>query len=192
MIDPKEATMRSIISHRAACLTVAVVCAVLASGCGGEPATSTAASQPSTTTTTMVAPTTTTVPPMTAEEVAWLKAIRNLHKKIDKPFMPSSINMTRAKMVELGNALGACSRELRRIGSPSHRLQPVYVIVKKACRTYDKGAQCFATAARVSDASGAVLAGSPEERTQQRATDCGFAAQGEAATSSTTPRRRLR
>jgi hypothetical protein len=49
---------------------------------------------------------------MTAEETAWLKAIPKLHKKIDKPFT-SSINMTRSKMVELGNALGACSRELR-------------------------------------------------------------------------------
>jgi hypothetical protein len=61
-----------------------------------------------------------------------------------------------------------------RIGSRSDRLEPVYVIVKKACRTFDKGARCFATAARVSDASGAVLAGSPEERTQHRATDCGI------------------
>jgi len=115
---------------------------------------------------------------MTAKEVAWLNAIRKLHKKIDKPFLPSNLNMTRSKMVELGNALGACSRELRRIGPSGDRLQPVYVVGKKACRTYDTGAQCFATAANVSDASGAVLAGSPEERTQQRATDCGFAAQG--------------
>jgi hypothetical protein len=81
-------------------------------------------------------------------------------------------------MVALGNALGACSRELRRIGSPSDRLQPVNTIVKKACRTFDKGAKCFATAARVSDASGAVVAGTPEERTQNRALDCGFAAAG--------------
>jgi hypothetical protein len=162
----------------AARLTVTVLLVLLVGGCGGKTATSTAATQPNTTTATTVAPTTTTVPPMTAKEVAWLNAIRKLHKKIDKPFLPSNLNMTRSKMVELGNALGACSRELRRIGSPSDRLQPVNVVVKKACRTYDKGAQCFATAARVSDASGAVLAGSPEERTQQRAMDCGFAAQG--------------
>ena len=166
----------------AARLTVTVLVVLLVGGCGGKTATSTAATQRSTTTATTVAPTTTTVPPMTAKEVAWLNAIRKLHKKIDKPFLPSKLNMTRSKMVELGNALGACSRELRRIGSPSDRLQPVNVAVKKACRTYDKGAQCFATAARVSDASGAVLAGSPEERTQQRAMDCGFAAQGNGGT----------
>jgi hypothetical protein len=163
----------------AARAAVSILLVLLVGGCAGNKATSTAASQPSATTTaTTVAPTT-TLPPLTAKEAAWLKAIPKLHKKIDKPFAATSINMTRAKMVELGNALGACSRELRRIGSPTDRLQPVHALVKKACRTYDKGAQCFATAARVSDASGAVLAGSPEERTQQQAMDCGFAAQGD-------------
>jgi hypothetical protein len=44
---------------------------------------------------------------------------------------------------------------------------------------YDQGAKCFATAARVSDAGGAVIAGTPEERTQKQAMDCGFAAQGD-------------
>jgi hypothetical protein len=163
-------------SRSAARLAATVLLVVLAGGCAGEDATSTAASQATTSTT--VAPTTTTVPPMTAEELAWLKAVTKLHGRIDKAFPEGSMNMTRAKMVELGNALGACSRELARIGSPSDRLQPVYVVVKKACRTYDKGAKCFATAARVSDASGGVVAGTPEERTQGRALDCGFAAHG--------------
>ncbi len=164
-------------SRCAARLAVTVLLVGLIGGCGGETA-STAPGEPTTTTTT-AAPTATptTVPPMTAEELAWLKAITRLHKRIDNA-VQQEITLTRAKMVQLGNALGTCSRELRRIGSPSDRLEPVYVIVKKACRTLDKGAKCFATAARVSDASGAVLAGSPEERTQRRATDCGFAAHG--------------
>jgi hypothetical protein len=115
---------------------------------------------------------------MTAAELAWVKAVTNLHKKIDKPFMVGSINMTRAKMSGLGNTLRACSRELRKIGSPSDRLQPVYVLVQKACRTYDKGARCFAKAVSVSDASGATIAGTPQARTQRRSLSCGFAAQG--------------
>jgi hypothetical protein len=60
-------------------------------------------------------------------EGAWFNAITKVQQTIDKPFT-SSINMTRAKMVELENTLRACSRELARIGSPSHRLQPVYVL----------------------------------------------------------------
>jgi hypothetical protein len=81
-------------------------------------------------------------------------------------------------MTSYANTLRVCSRELTRIGSPTDRLQPVHVVVKKACRTYDKGAKCWATAARVSMADGGVVAGSPEEPIQSRAIDCGGAAIG--------------
>jgi hypothetical protein len=114
---------------------------------------------------------------MTAEELAWLTAITSLHKKIDKATQQSA-TLTRAKMTSYANTLRACSRELRRIGSPSDRLQPVYTIVKKACRTFDNGAKCWATAASVSMADGGVIVGTPEERTQRRAIDCGGAAAG--------------
>jgi hypothetical protein len=165
-------------SRSAACLAVTVLLIVLASGCGGGDDTATpTATSPASTASATASPTTPTVLPMSAEELAWLKAITRLHKKIDKA-VQQELTLTRAKMVALGTALGACSRELRRIGSPSDRLQPVNTIVKKACRTFDKGAKCFATAARVSDASGAVVAGTPEERTQRRSIDCGFAAAG--------------
>jgi len=120
-------------------------------------------------------------PPNSVElgELAWLDAITNLHAKIDEPFLASDINMTQAAMVSLGSALGECRRELARIGSPTERLQPVYALVAEACARYDEGAKCFDTAARVSDRSGAVEVGTPEEQTQTTALDCGFAAQGD-------------
>lgn len=62
---------------------------------------------------------------------------------------------------------------------PGNRLQTVYVTAQKACRRYDKGANCFATAAKVSDAAGATIAGTAEARTQERSLSCGFAAQGD-------------
>jgi hypothetical protein len=165
-------------SRSVARLAVTVLLVVLVSGCAGKKATSTAASPPSTTTTT-TAPTTTTIPPMTAKELAWLKAVTRLHEKMDKALNESgSVTLTRAKMTSYANTLRACSRELARIGSPGDRLQPVYVIVKKACRTFDKGTKCWATAASVSMADGGVIAGTPEERTQARAIDCGGAAAG--------------
>jgi hypothetical protein len=163
------------ISRRAARLTVAVVCALLVGGCGDQRDTSIGAATPTTTTT--PAPTTTTLPPMTAEELAWIKAVTTLHKKLDRPFMQAG-TLTRAEMTLYANTLRGCRGELTRIGSSSDRLQPVYRLVKKACALYDKGAKCFATAASVSMASGAVEAGTPEERTQSLAIDCGFAAQG--------------
>jgi|SRR5262245_3681050 len=161
--------MPALSGPRALRIAAAVALAVLASGCAGHTTTSPG---PSTATST-AAPT-----PMTAAELAWIKTVTNLHKKIDEPFMAGSINMTRAKMTGLGNKLRACSRELQTIGPPSDRLQPVYVVVQKACRTYDKGARCFAKAASVSDAAGATIAGTPQARTQRRSLSCAFAAQG--------------
>jgi hypothetical protein len=171
--------MPAITSRSTARLAVTVLLVLLVSGCAGKKAKSTAESASTTPTTTTVAPTTTTVPPMTAKELAWLKAVTRLHEKMDKALNQSgSVTLTRAKMTSYANTLRACSRELARIGSTSDRLQPVYVIVKKACRTFDKGAKCWATAASVSMADGGVLAGTPEERTQSRAIDCGGAAAG--------------
>jgi hypothetical protein len=113
-------------------------------------------------------------------ELVWLDAIARLHTRIDEPFEASEINLTRTTMVALGSALGDCSRELARIGSPTERLQPVHALVTQACAQYDEGAHCFDTAADVSDESGAVEMGTPEEQTQSKAIDCGFAAQGDA------------
>jgi hypothetical protein len=115
---------------------------------------------------------------LSVADLAWIQAITRMRKKIDKPFTASRINMTRAKMNEFGHLLRSCTRELSRIGAPSARLQPVYALAQKACRTYAKGARCFARAASVSDAAGGVIAGTPEARIQERADACGFAAQG--------------
>jgi hypothetical protein len=158
--------------HSAVCLAVSILLVVVVAGCGGqtdEPSTAAAA------TTTTVAPTTTTLPPLTAEERAWLKAIPTVSRKIEKSIEAIS-DLTPAAMARLANTFRSCTRELVRGVSPSERLQPVYVLVKKACKEYDKGAACFATAASV----GIPFAGSPGERKQSKAIDCGFAAPGKA------------
>jgi hypothetical protein len=150
-------------------LAALILLVVLAGGCAGqtdEPSTAAAA-------TTTVAPTTTTLPPLTAKELAWLKAIPVVSKKIEKS-IELIRNLTVTGMTKLANSLRSCTRELARGGSPSDRLQPVYVLVKKACKEYDKGAACFTTAASV----GIPFAGTPAERKQTKAIDCGFAAQG--------------
>jgi hypothetical protein len=46
-------------------------------------------------------------------------------------------------------------------------------LVKKGCKEYDKGAVCLRTAARIG-----IPFGTPEERKQNEAIDCGFAAVG--------------
>jgi len=155
-----------------ALLAVSILLLVLVGGCAGqtdEPSTAAAA------TTTTVAPTTTTLPPLTAKELAWLKAVPTVSRKIEKSIEAIS-NLTPAAMARLANTFRSCTRELVRGGPPSERLQPVYVLVQKACKEYDNGAACFATAAAV----GIPFAGSPGERKQSKAIDCGFAAPGKA------------
>jgi hypothetical protein len=161
-------------SWQAAVAGLGVAVLLAAGGCAGHQAAPAPASARSTAASTP-APTAT---PLTAAELAWITAVTSLHHKVDKPFHASSMTMTRAKMTELGNALRACGRELRRMGAPGSRLQPVYVMVTKACQALDRGARCFAKAASVSDAAGGTVAGTVEARIQNRSLSCGFAAQG--------------
>jgi hypothetical protein len=155
-------------------LPTLIVLALLVGGCGGDSASPTAAP-----TTTTAAPTTTTIPPLDAKELAWLKALSGVRAKVEESFQAGgSVQVTRAIMIESSNKLAAWSRQLRRMGAPSDRLQPVYTLVRKVIRTYDKGAKCYATAARAVSASGAVVAGTPEARIADKALDCGGAAEG--------------
>jgi hypothetical protein len=159
-------------SRPAVRLAASILLLMLLGGCAGE------AEEPSTAaaaTTTTVAPTTTTLPPLTAKELAWLKVVPTVSRKIEKSIEAIS-DLTPAGMARLANTFRSCTRELVRGGAPSERLQPVYVLVKKACKEYDKGAACFATAASV----GIPFAGTPGERKQSKAIDCGFAAPGKA------------
>jgi hypothetical protein len=171
--------MRASTSRSAARLVVPVLLALLVSGCADQTATSTAASTTAASTTTL-APTTTTVPPLDAKELAWLKGVSGVRTKVEEFFQArTTVHLTRATMVESSRELAAWSRQLRRLGTPSDRLQPVYTLVRKVIRTYDKGAKCYATAAGAVSASGAVVAGTPEARIVDKAMDCAGAAEGD-------------
>jgi hypothetical protein len=167
--------MRFIIGRHPARLAIAVVCAVLVSGCGGQAADSTAAP------TTSTLPPTTTIPPLSAEEVAWLDGLtklkETLEEKKNKVYKAAATGLTRPLMVSLGKTFGSCSRGLARLGAPTDRLQPVDVLAKKACQQLSKAAKCQATVASVSDANGGVVVGSPQQRTWERAGRCAEAAE---------------
>ena len=166
--------------YSAARLAATVLLVLLVGGCADKTVstttTSPTVSKPATTT--AMAPTTTKIPTMTADELAWLKAVTTLHTTIDKAFMETgNVYLTRAKMKSYATTLRSCSRELTRIGSPGVRLQPVHVMVKQACQTFDKGAKCWDAAIKVSGADGGV-SGTANERAFSRASQCGFEAQG--------------
>jgi len=111
-------------------------------------------------------------PQVTVElsELVWVDAVEKLGTKMEKILADSPTNITPSVMASLGDQLRDCSRELARIGAPSARLQPVHALVEQACEEYDKGAQCFATAARI----GIPIAGTAAQREQTQALDCGF------------------
>jgi hypothetical protein len=159
---------------------------LLLAGCGGGTAKPSAVTpaQPTTTSSTPT-PTPTPTPtktgpgPITAAEIAWLGSMHRMHASIDATAKQNT-NLTRTAMLTLGNSFSECRRVLRGIGPrTTARLRPVLTLVNKACGQFDSGAKCWATAARVSDASGAVVAGTPEEQTQRQAIDCGTAAWGD-------------
>ena len=80
---------------------------------------------------------------MTVEEVDWLDEVDKLPEKMENAYKEIPPNLTTSALVMAASKLRTCSRELRRIGAPSDRLQPVYALAKKGCAEYDKGARCF-------------------------------------------------
>lgn len=108
---------------------------------------------------------------LTAAESAWLDAVKKLSTRMERIFEAIPTNLTPSAMAATGNKLRACDKELARIGPSSDRLQPVHALVREGCREYERGAQCFATAAGI----GIPFAGSAAERKQGKAIECGFA-----------------
>jgi len=167
--------MSSTTGRSAIRLTTLILLALLIGGCGEDSASLTAA--PATTTT--AAPTTTTIPPLDAEELAWLNGISAVRTQVENSFQAKGSGpVTRAIMLESGNELASWSRQLRQLGAPTDRLQPANTLVKKVIQTYDKGAKCYARAAGAVSASGAFVAGTPEERIAREGLDCAHAALG--------------
>jgi len=167
--------MPTLTSRRAVFLTAAVMAALLVGGCAGQTADSTAGTAPGTTASTL--PTTTTAPPRTTEEVAWLDALTKMketfEKKRDKVLRAGTGGVSRALEALLGRTVGACGRDLARVGPPpSDRLQPVYALAKKACQQFGKAARCHAMVVKLSLPSGGVVVGSPQERPWKRASRC--------------------
>jgi hypothetical protein len=161
--------------RRAVFLAAAVMAALLVGGCAGQAADSTAGTAPGTTASTL--PTTTTAPPLTTEEVTWLDALTDMketfEKKRDKVLRAGTGGVSRALEALLGKTVGACGRDLARVGPPpSDRLQPVYALAKKACQQFGKAARCHATVVKLSLPSGGVVVGSPQERPWKQASRC--------------------
>jgi hypothetical protein len=104
--------------------------------------------------------------------VAYLEALMKLketfEKKRDKVLRAGTAGVSRELEALLGKTVGACRRDLARVGPPpSDRLQPVDTLAIKACQQFTKAARCHATVVRLSLPSGGVMVGSPQGRTMK-------------------------
>src|SRR5215204_7529242 len=161
-------------------LAAVVAFAMVASGCTGGAATpAETAAQPATTTPAPItrAPTYSGPEPLTNAEFAWLAALPKFAIKAGDTFDQNEV-LTPAKLRSVASLFRSCRRQLAP-GLPSSRLLPVYELVVKACREFDKAAACFATAARLDIR----VEGSADDLAFRRALRCGFAGQraGQAA-----------
>ncbi len=160
-------------SRQAGCLAVTIAVALLISACAGQtakPTTRAGTTTTAPTATSTLTATTTAAGPLTDSELAWLDLPTKLRQMITKVATQGSSNLTRPMLDQWVRTLRSCSRELARLGAPSARVQPVYVLVKQACQQYDKGAACFAEAAPFLDSVTRI------HNKVQQALDCGSAA----------------
>jgi hypothetical protein len=108
---------------------------------------------------------------LTPAESAWLDKVEKLTATMEKAFEAIPTYLSASALTTAATRLRGCNQELARIGSPSYRLEPVHALAERACAKYEKGAQCFASAARI----GIPRAGSAAERKLDSAIRCGFA-----------------
>jgi hypothetical protein len=165
----------------------ALAAASLAGGCmGGDeeaaPTEGATAAATTTTTTTTTAPTTTepAVEPLSDDERKWVTQIHEIRPRIDKAFH-RSLNITRASMRSLIRVLENCTVTLKEAGSASDRFSPAAQAARRACARYNASIHHFQRAIDVSDVSGAVVAGTPQQRIFDRSLDRAFAAQSNAS-----------
>jgi len=157
---------------RPATVLITLMLTFAAAGCTAQTDTPAAKPTPSTSTS-APSPASTEPESMTTAELAWLAALPKLTKQMDAAYRTPA-HLSDTVLATTADKLRGCSRELARLGAPSVRLQPVYVLVKEACQAYDKGATCFATAASI----GIPEVGSADSRKQSQAIECGFNSSG--------------
>jgi hypothetical protein len=159
----------------ALCLLAAA--AILLSGCSGDDGSTSAISEEaqSTSGVTNTAPTTTEPPPLSAEEIAWWKAVDRYARRLEKEWHSEErVTLTHAVMRRWSALFEKCRDTLKEAGDPG-RYAPVDKIARRACEKLAKAKAQVAIAIGASDASGAVLAGSAEEAQFNHAIDRVFA-----------------
>lgn len=150
----------------ASLLTAAAILGACSTG-GTEASAPTTTSPAATAPETTAAVETTTAPgPITAEEQAWVRSLHKLQKRLEKTVFHSGV-VTERRLLYEASVYDHCRKLLDK--APSARFAKPHAIAEKACEKFDRAAVELVEAAENLDASGAVVAGSPEEDRFNRA-----------------------
>jgi hypothetical protein len=116
-------------------------------------------------------PQTTTGPePITTAEQEWLRGLSKLQKRLEKTAFQGGV-VTRDRLLSEAKAYDRCKKSLG--AQPSERFQDPYDKARNACRGFHRAAAQLRIAAANADASGAVIAGTQEQRNFNRALERG-------------------
>jgi hypothetical protein len=91
--------------------------------------------------------------PLTRTE-RWLNGLTSLQEHMSNAMPAAGVPVTPGSLRVAARALRRCSPELTGLGPPTRPLRPVYRLARQACASFEPGARCFATAARILSASG--------------------------------------
>ena len=151
--------------------SLALVAAFAVSSCGGGGGNGTEAAATATTsaeTETDEAVTTEAAPePITAAEERWVKLLTRYNERFKREYFRGGA-VTHGSMRREARLFRDCGVMLRRAGAPG-RLAPAAKRVRRACERLDRAARLLGQAISVTDAGGAVVAGSDDERIFDRA-----------------------
>lgn len=148
-----------------------LVAAALGLGaCSGEEEATPTSGAPTTAETSegSISPTTTQEPPLSAEELAWWRAVSRYEKRLRKEWQRSGVTLTQSVMRRWAALFGECRKAVKQAGDPG-RYAPAARPVDRACRQLAKAKDQLAVMIASTDAGGAVIAGSAEQAQFDRA-----------------------
>jgi hypothetical protein len=151
--------------------SLALVAAFVVSSCGGGGGNGTEAAATATApveTATDEAVTTDAGPePITAAEERWVKLLTRYNERFEREYFRGGA-VTHGSMRREIRLFSDCGAMVRRAGDPG-RMAPAAKRARRACERLDRAARLLEQAISVTDAGGAVVAGSDDERIFDRA-----------------------
>jgi Domain of unknown function (DUF4389) len=116
-------------------------------------------------------PISTVPPPAPGRADRWLYGLSSLSTDMENAMGPGEAVVTATSLRSAASHLRRCPAELAALGPPTAQLRQVYRMAARACGAFERGAACYAAAAKGYDAATV----SPDPKRFNRLLDCGDA-----------------